>query len=101
MLISLLRPTSGSVVVAGHDVAADPAGVRSQIGFIGQGNGGGYSYRAIDELHNQGRFYGLPARDYTARAARLMEALDLATLGIAPSNHCRVANAAGSISRSD
>lgn len=81
MLTSLLRPTSGSAVVAGHDVTTNPAGVRSQIGFIGQGNGGGYSYRAIDELHNQGRFYGLPARDYTARAAQLMEALGLATLG--------------------
>jgi ABC-2 type transport system ATP-binding protein len=54
--------------------------VRSRIGFIGQGNGGGYSYRVLDELHNQGRFYGLPPSEYSRRAADLLEALDLGSL---------------------
>lgn len=80
MLTSLLEPTAGTAEVAGYDVARDPARVRSRIGFIGQGNGGGYSYRVLDELHNQGRFYGLPPSEYTRRAADLLEALDLGGL---------------------
>ena len=80
MLTSLLEPTAGTAEVAGYDVARDPARVRSRIGFIGQGNGGGYSYRVLDELHNQGRFYGLPPAEYSRRASDLLEALDLGGL---------------------
>lgn len=80
MLTTLLRPTSGTAQVAGHDVVAHPAEVRARIGYIGQGTGGGYSYRVLDELHNQGRFYHLPAPDYRARAAELMESLELTGL---------------------
>jgi ABC-2 type transport system ATP-binding protein len=80
MLTSLLEPTAGTAEVAGYDVARHPAHVRSRIGFIGQGNGGGFSYRVLDELHNQGRFYGLPAAEYESRAASLLEALDLTSL---------------------
>ncbi|MBE9925853.1 ATP-binding cassette domain-containing protein [Cellulosimicrobium cellulans] len=80
MLTSLLAPTAGTAEVAGYDVARDPARVRSRIGFIGQGNGGGFSYRVLDELHNQGRFYGLPPTEYARRAAELLDALDLGGL---------------------
>jgi len=80
MLTSLLEPTAGTAEVAGYDVARDPARVRSRIGFIGQGNGGGYSYRVLDELHNQGRFYGLPPAEYSRRAGDLLETLDLGGL---------------------
>lgn len=80
MLTSLLQPTSGTATVAGFNTATQPAQVRSQIGYIGQGNGGGHSYRALDELHNQGRFYGLTKAEYTKRATELMTALDLTSL---------------------
>lgn len=80
MLTTLLQPTSGTAEVAGYDVTAHPAQVRARIGYIGQGTGGGYSYRVLDELHNQGRFYHLPAPDYRARAAELMESLELTGL---------------------
>ena len=59
MLTSLLPPTSGTATVAGIDVTADPAGVRSRIGYIGQKDGAGHNYRVWDELLMQGRFYGL------------------------------------------
>lgn len=81
MLTSLLPPTAGSAQVAGWDVTTHPAQVRSQIGYIGQGNGGGYSYRVVDELHNQGRFYGLRPAEYRHRAGALIEALELDGLG--------------------
>ncbi|MFJ6453547.1 ATP-binding cassette domain-containing protein [Paenarthrobacter sp. NPDC091669] len=80
MLTTLLKPTSGSATVAGVDVAKDPAGVRARIGYIGQGNGGGHSYRVIDELIMQGRFYGMNTTDAKARAETLMASLDLADL---------------------
>ncbi|MBD7998541.1 MULTISPECIES: ABC transporter ATP-binding protein [Oerskovia] len=81
MLTSLLEPTSGRAEVAGFDIRTQPAEVRSRIGYIGQGNGGGFSYRVADELHNQGRFYGLAASEYQRRAADLLEALELDGLG--------------------
>ena len=80
MLTTLLKPTSGSATVAGVDVAKDPAGVRARIGYIGQGNGGGHSYRVIDELVMQGRFYGMNTTDAKARAETLMASLDLSDL---------------------
>jgi ABC-2 type transport system ATP-binding protein len=80
MLTTLLRPTSGAATVAGVDVLADPAGVRARIGYIGQGNGGGHSFRVIDELVMQGRFYGMNTADATARAEDLMKSLDLTDL---------------------
>ncbi len=80
MLTSLLAPTAGTAEVAGFDVVRHPERVRSRIGYIGQGNGGGYSYRVRDELHNQGRFYRLPPAEYRRRAVDLLAALDLAGL---------------------
>ena len=80
MLTTLLRPTSGTATVAGVDVASDPAGVRARIGYIGQGNGGGHSFRVIDELVMQGRFYGMNTTDAAARAQELMQSLDLTEL---------------------
>jgi ABC-2 type transport system ATP-binding protein len=80
MLTTLLKPTSGSATVAGVDVGKDPAGVRARIGYIGQGNGGGHSYRVIDELIMQGRFHGMNTTDAKARAETLMASLDLADL---------------------
>ena len=77
MLTTLLPPTSGSARVAGVDVTVDPAAVRQRIGYIGQGNGAGHSYRVDDELHMQGRFYGLGKAETKAKAAQLMEVLDL------------------------
>ncbi|HVK34177.1 MAG TPA: ATP-binding cassette domain-containing protein [Microlunatus sp.] len=80
MLTTLLPPTSGTAEVAGADIVSQPALVRSRIGYIGQGNGGGHSFRVLDELHSQGRFYGLRPAETTARAAELVASLDLTGL---------------------
>lgn len=77
MLTSLLPPTSGRAVVAGVDVARDPAEVRRRIGYIGQKDGAGHSYRVWDELVMQGRFYGLDKTEATARGEELLHTLDL------------------------
>ena len=37
--------------------------VRSRIGYIGQGDAAGHSFRVMDELVMQGRFYGMNSSD--------------------------------------
>ena len=77
MLTTLLAPTSGEATVAGCDIRHDPAGVRRRIGYVGQGSSGGHTQRVRDELHAQGAFYGLGRRETRARAAELIESLEL------------------------
>ncbi|GAA1562304.1 ABC transporter ATP-binding protein [Brevibacterium picturae] len=84
MLTSLLRPTAGTAMVAGADVVSEPATVRRRIGYIGQGNGAGHSYRLIDELHIQGSFYGLTPGESQRRATALLPALQLEGLDKRP-----------------
>ena len=80
MLTTLLPPTSGKAWVAGASITSEPAEVRSRIGYIGQGDGAGHSFRVMDELVNQGRFYGMNSSDSLARALELTKTLDLTSL---------------------
>ena len=77
LLTTLLPPTAGDAVVAGSDIRRDPAGVRRRIGYVGQGTSGGHTQRVRDELHAQGAFYGMGRRETRARAAELIESLEL------------------------
>lgn len=77
MLTTLLPPTAGEAIVAGSDIRHDPAGVRRRIGYVGQGTSGGHTQRVRDELHAQGAFYGMGRRETRARAAELVESLEL------------------------
>ena len=72
VLTTLLRPDSGRVRVAGHDVVADPGAVRRSIGLSGQ-------YAAVDEkltgfenLRMVGRLYGMNRAQAAARARELL-----------------------------
>jgi ABC-2 type transport system ATP-binding protein len=80
MLTTLLPPTAGTATVVGHDIARDPAAVRSRIGYIGQGTSAGHNQRVRDELLSQGAFYGMSRRDAARRADELLESLDLGAL---------------------
>jgi ABC-2 type transport system ATP-binding protein len=77
VLTTLLVPDQGSARVAGVDVLADPAGVRSRIGLSGQ-------YAAVDEyltgyenLEMVGRLYHLGRRRSRERALELLEQFGL------------------------
>ncbi|MFC9974616.1 ATP-binding cassette domain-containing protein [Spirillospora sp. NPDC127200] len=77
ILATLLRPDAGRAVVAGFDVARDPARVRHQIGLTGQ-------YAAVDEiltgrenLEMWGRLYHLGRRASRRRAEELLERFGL------------------------
>ncbi|MFD1544621.1 ATP-binding cassette domain-containing protein [Nonomuraea guangzhouensis] len=80
MLTTLLPPTSGTAIVAGRDIARDPAGVRARIGYVGQKNSAGENFRARDELVTQGRCYGLTPAEAGRRADELLDLLDLRPL---------------------
>ncbi|MEV6135884.1 ATP-binding cassette domain-containing protein [Nocardia sp. NPDC051990] len=81
VLSTLLRPDSGTAVVAGHDVRKDPAGVRRSIMMTGQ-------YAALDEnlsgrenLELFGRLMGLGKAAARKRADTLLEEFDLVSAG--------------------
>ena len=80
MLTTLLPPTGGSATVAGHDLAADPAGVRRRIGYVAQGSGVAPLVSIREELVTQGRLYRLGKAEAQARAVELAEDLDLTDL---------------------
>ncbi|MFS8104186.1 ATP-binding cassette domain-containing protein [Lentzea alba] len=77
MLTTLLQPTAGEAIIAGRDLLTDPAGVRKNIGYVGQKNGGGVDQRVGDELEFQARFYGLSRSEARRKAADLLERFDL------------------------
>jgi ABC-2 type transport system ATP-binding protein len=77
MLTTLLRPTSGTARVAGHDVVTESQAVRRAIGYVSQA-GGTYSYaRAGDEVVDHGMLYGMTRAAATSRAKELFEQLEL------------------------
>lgn len=60
MLASILRPTRGKIVVAGHDVQEDPVAVRRSVGLLTEHHGLYTRMKARDYLRFFGRAYGLP-----------------------------------------
>ena len=77
VLATLTRPDSGSATVAGHDLLADPMGVKRQISLTGQ-------FAAVDDvltgrenLDLMARLRRLPRRAARARTAELLETFGL------------------------
>jgi ABC-2 type transport system ATP-binding protein len=83
MLTTLLAPTAGTATVAGHDLRADPAGVRRRIGYVAQGGGTDPAVPVAEELDLQARLHGVAGRG--RRLAELCARLDLDGLGARPS----------------
>ena len=81
VLATLLRPSSGTVTVAGHDVVAHPERSRAAIGLAGQ-------YAAVDDLLTGrenleivGRLYGLATATARIRADEVLDRLSLTDAG--------------------
>ena len=77
ILATLLRPDAGTVTVAGHDLLADPVGVRRAISLTGQ-------YAAVDDMLTgeenllmMARLRHLPPRAARDRAGRLLVSFGL------------------------
>jgi ABC-2 type transport system ATP-binding protein len=77
ILATLLRPDAGAATIAGHDLLADPVGVRRAISLTGQ-------YAAVDDmltgeenLRMMARLRHLPPREARDRANQLLSEFDL------------------------
>ena len=89
MLCGLMRPTSGTAMVAGLDVTRDPEGVRRRIGYMSQRFGLYDDLTVGENLRFYSSVYGLEPAERRARATEL-----LGELGLAP----RVNQLAGTLS---
>jgi ABC-2 type transport system ATP-binding protein len=77
MLTTLTTITSGSARVAGADVSADPDGARRGIGVALQEAGLDPRQTGRELLELQARLFGSSSTDAAARAAELLELVDL------------------------
>ncbi|MEM0996939.1 MAG: ATP-binding cassette domain-containing protein [Bacteroidota bacterium] len=75
MIATILKPTSGSITVAGFDATQNPNGVRSKIGFL-TGSTGLYDRLTPNEIIRYfADLYGMPRRKMKARRSELFELL--------------------------
>jgi ABC-2 type transport system ATP-binding protein len=72
MLGTLLLPTSGRALVAGHDVVREAGAVRRAIGFAMQEAGLARYATGREHLHMMGRLYGLSRAQTRSRASDLL-----------------------------
>ncbi len=78
MLTTLLRPTSGSIRVAGHDPARDQEGVRRSIGIVFQDPSLDDELTAWENLELHGILYGVARSLRRERIDQLLTLVDLA-----------------------
>jgi ABC-2 type transport system ATP-binding protein len=84
ILSTLTEADSGEVTVLGHDLAADPDGVRASIGVTGQFSAVDPFLNAAENLALMGRLWHLDRKVARERCERLLEQFDLAGAGRKP-----------------
>jgi ABC-2 type transport system ATP-binding protein len=77
MITTLLDPTGGTAMVAGHDLRADPVGVRRSIGYVAQMGTTDPNALVGEELIDHARLYGIDPKVAAARGRTLLADLDL------------------------
>lgn len=77
MIATVLRPTSGTAAVDGHDIVTDPAGVRRAIGLLPTDPGLYGRLTAVENLKYYGRLHSIPERELNQRIERLLERFNL------------------------
>ncbi|MFI5273056.1 MAG: ATP-binding cassette domain-containing protein [Ktedonobacterales bacterium] len=78
MLTTLLEPSGGQATICGLDLKREPGQVRRQIGYVSQLGGAEPAETGRENLVLQARVYGIASGDARARAAGLIERLDMA-----------------------
>jgi sodium transport system ATP-binding protein len=77
MLYTVLRPDSGDALIDGVSVTADPLAARRAIGVLSHGAGLYQHLSARENIAYFGELHGLSRADRDARAAELIETLDM------------------------
>ena len=94
ILSTLVRPTSGSAIVLGHDVVATPLEVRRRISVVIQETAVELFLSVRDNLGTFARFHGVRPSEIRARADRVME-----DFGLTPEAHRKVIDLSGGFKR--
>jgi len=78
ILATLLLPTSGQALVAGHDVTKDPFPIRQVINMVSGGETSGYGLlTARENIWMFSQFYGVPSNVSNSRIDELMHIFGL------------------------
>jgi len=77
IIATLLKPTSGRVMVMGIDVASNPDSVRKIIGYVPQDLSADDELTGIENVVLQARLYGIPKDKAVRRARELLEMVGL------------------------
>ena len=77
IISTLMRPTSGQVVVCGDDVVRQPGRVRHRLGVVFQAPALDVRLTGDENLTHQGHLYGLRGRPLAARIAEALERVGL------------------------
>jgi ABC-2 type transport system ATP-binding protein len=94
ILSTLVRPTSGSAVVLGHDVVAAPLEVRRRISVVIQETAVELFLTVRDNLGTFARFHGVRPAGIRARAERVMD-----DFGLTSDAHRKVIDLSGGFKR--
>jgi ABC-2 type transport system ATP-binding protein len=77
ILSTMMVPTAGRAVVAGHDVVREPAAVRRQVGVVFQSQSLDKALTVEENLRSQGHLHGLSGATLRQRMGHAMEQLGL------------------------
>jgi ABC-2 type transport system ATP-binding protein len=77
LMLGLMEPTAGWLEVAGRNVAADPVGIRSRLGYMPEHDCLPLDQTASDVVSTFGELAGLPARAARQRASDVLDLVGL------------------------
>ncbi len=77
ILTTLLRPTAGSAIVAGHDVLKEAKEVRRKIGIVFQDPTYDRDLTAYENLYLHGKIYGLKGSELHKRILEMLKFVEL------------------------
>ncbi|MCA9917931.1 MAG: ABC transporter ATP-binding protein [Anaerolineales bacterium] len=77
MLVGLLRPTSGTALIDGIDMWADPLAAKARIGVLPEGMQLYQRLTAREYIRFSGTMYGVPKADVEQRTEELLDLLTL------------------------
>ena len=78
MIAGLLKPTSGRIVVNGHDLAVEPEGAKASLGFIPDRPFISAKLTAGEFLRFHGGLYGIDPRTLEDRVTEMLDLFELA-----------------------
>ena len=78
ILATMMVPTDGHAIVAGHDVEREPGAVRRHVGVVFQTQSLDKALTVEENLRAQGHLHGMSGATLAERIARVMEQLGIA-----------------------